>query len=670
MMKVKKVIRAVLLVAGILFLGKDVCFAGNIKLEKIVVTPSRYENTDSSVGKSVTVIDEAEIRASNAKSIPELLKDEPGIEVKDLLGNGKTATVDVRGFGETAVLNTLVLIDGRRTNQIDLSGTDWAQINIDSVERIEIVRGPQSVLYGDNAVGGVINIITKSGAEKKPEIGLGYKCGTYDYQAFNTSVAGGTDFIDYYSGFTQSSTDGHRVNNALELVDATASITAKPAPYLHIKSEGGYHKDWYGMPSALSPANLNTIGPKGSTSPNDRAKTEDYYLMAGPEASYESDNGKLVFSGDVLIRSRRTASLSYSTSGFTQRNDHIQTFGLTPKMSIENDVLSMVNKFMAGIDYYTNRDAITSVSGPARTEIIIDKRTIGVYATDNVSITPSLSVNGGGRMEWAYFLFDQEETTKMRTKKKPTEFALEGGVNYKYADRSSLYASYSRSYRFPAVDEWFTSDYVYAGTLIPGNGLNTDLLPQTGNHFEVGIKEGLLKYLNINADYFFNYIKHELYFNPINGVNAVYDTTVRHGMELDAHIYPTDDLDLFTRYTYEKAFFVGGQFAGNEIPAVSRDKISCGIDYTFRSSVKISYLANIIGPQRFVSDQANLNPKLKLYATHDLKLSYYKYGFSAYVAIYNMLDDRYSSYGAMYGPLPYYFPSQGRNVTLGVEYKF
>ena len=72
--------------------------------------------------------------------------------------------MDIRGFGETGPLNTLVLVDGRRVNEIDLSGVDWTQIPLDQVERIEIVRGSGSVLYGDNAVGGVINIITK-----KPE---------------------------------------------------------------------------------------------------------------------------------------------------------------------------------------------------------------------------------------------------------------------------------------------------------------------------------------------------------------------------------------------------------------------------------------------------------------------------------------------------------------------
>ncbi|HPM42901.1 MAG TPA: TonB-dependent receptor plug domain-containing protein, partial [Candidatus Omnitrophota bacterium] len=142
------------------------------RLDPIVVTAARvpqrpsgslFGTTILQSSKSVDVITQEDIKRSPARTVPELLKGRVGVCVKEYTGNGKTAQVDIRGFGETAPSNVLVLIDGRRANQNDISGTDWLQIDVDSVERIEIVRGPQSVLYGDNAVGGVINIITKRG---------------------------------------------------------------------------------------------------------------------------------------------------------------------------------------------------------------------------------------------------------------------------------------------------------------------------------------------------------------------------------------------------------------------------------------------------------------------------------------------------------------------------
>jgi iron complex outermembrane receptor protein len=102
-----------------------------------------------------------------------------GLQVTDVTGNGRSYRVDLRGFGETAQSNTLVLVDGRRINQADLSGTDWTLIPLDRVKRVEIIRGARgSVLYGDNASGGVINIITKEGKGLDAGVDAGF--GSYD----------------------------------------------------------------------------------------------------------------------------------------------------------------------------------------------------------------------------------------------------------------------------------------------------------------------------------------------------------------------------------------------------------------------------------------------------------------------------------------------------------
>ncbi|MFC1838402.1 TonB-dependent receptor plug domain-containing protein, partial [Thermodesulfobacteriota bacterium] len=128
------------------------------RMDEVVVTGARFEEEIVKIPANVSVIDEEDITNSNAKNIVEILKYEEGISVRDKLGNGKGAEIDLRGFGETASYNLLVLVDGRRVNEIDLSGIDWTQLPIELIERIEILRGTGSVLYGDNAVGGVINI--------------------------------------------------------------------------------------------------------------------------------------------------------------------------------------------------------------------------------------------------------------------------------------------------------------------------------------------------------------------------------------------------------------------------------------------------------------------------------------------------------------------------------
>src|SRR4051812_2951831 len=123
------------------------------------------------VGASTSVITAEDIAHSPAQSIQEIITQTPGVQLTSLFGgvNGVGTTVDLRGFGAFATANSLVLINGRRLNDIDMAGVDLSTIPRDSIERIEITRGNSgAVLYGDNAVGGVINIVTKTGIGGPP----------------------------------------------------------------------------------------------------------------------------------------------------------------------------------------------------------------------------------------------------------------------------------------------------------------------------------------------------------------------------------------------------------------------------------------------------------------------------------------------------------------------
>jgi iron complex outermembrane receptor protein len=222
-----------------------------VTMDEVVVTGTRSEEKSERIPANVTVISQKEIATSNAKNVPDLLRSQEGIVVRDLLGNGKTAQVDLRGFGESAPSNTLVLLDGRRVNEIDLSGVDWTQIPIAQIQRIEILRGAGTVLYGDNAPGGVINIITKTPSDKWTA-SAGSTLGSYGYNNEVFSISGGYGKVAASLFGNYQATEGYRENNEFRAKNLGGKIVVDPSDWLSLDLSGNYHSDNSGLPGPLT----------------------------------------------------------------------------------------------------------------------------------------------------------------------------------------------------------------------------------------------------------------------------------------------------------------------------------------------------------------------------------------------------------------------------------
>ena len=141
-------------------IGEEGAQAG--KEAEVLVTASRDTRQASEVPANVTVITSGEIQQADCVSIVDALENLGGVYIRSITGNPATSEVGMRGFGENSSGRVLVLLDGQRLNGPDMAGINWLQIPVNNIERIEIVRGSGSVLYGDSAVAGVINVDRKS----------------------------------------------------------------------------------------------------------------------------------------------------------------------------------------------------------------------------------------------------------------------------------------------------------------------------------------------------------------------------------------------------------------------------------------------------------------------------------------------------------------------------
>jgi len=643
-------------------------------LDKIVVTPFKVETPISEVTKSVSVITGEDIKLSKKNYLPEIIKEKSGILVADQIDNPKGIKVDMRGFGDSSISNVLVLMDGRRTNQIDLSGVDWGQISLDSIERIEIVRGPSTVLYGDNASGGLINIITKKGAGIEPKIRIGGSLGSHQFKKTFADIGGRTKLADYFLSYSHQESDGYRTNSEYWDNNFFGKTTLYPSDNFDIELSSGYHRDRYGLPGALYQNEIDSLGRRGTAHPYDGGFTSDYFITAMPKSSFFIGDHEIILSLFNSYRERRSKALSvYALDALEYETVHyILAHELRPKLEINSSISEIDNQFVVGIDYFHAKDNILSGNriNNQQDEADIYKDTLGIYAYDIAETWGKFLVNAGGRLEWADYRFDQKGTVKNYDSKSIKEGAAEFGTGYKYNEESQVYFNYARSYRLPSTEEYYSNKYLLGG--VEGGGLNTALKHQLSNNYELGIRHNYRDWIKLNADLFLMDIKNEIYYDRFAMANHNYKPKTRHyGLEFESKFDLFEKrLRPFLSLTLQESFFKGGSYAGNEVPFVPNVYVSGGTTVSPIKNLNWTLACNYTDSRYAINDLNNEYSKLKPHIIFDTILNYNIGNVDFWFSVKNMLNKAYSEYGIIGSSGKAYYPSPKRTFQAGVTTTF
>ena len=642
--------------------------AASVELERIVVTPSRYAQDIGQVGSSITVITAEEISGAAISGPAELLKNVPGIVVRDIYGNGAKMSVDLRGFGDMERMNTLILVDGRRVNEVDLSGVDWKQIPLDQIERIEISRGGNSVLYGENAVAGVINIITKRG-KGKPQFNIGTEIGSFDRNLEKLSFSGSQDKFSYLFNGSRESTHGYRNNSFFKAYDYGMKLGYELADALSAHFNCGFHRGTYGMPGGLSEAEISTFGRRYSKYGDDRATDKDYYFMAGTESQIPW-LGQLSFDASYR-RKEVNSNLIGGNGGWNPtRLSTIETLGFTPKIKIDRQILGQDNNLILGVDFYRDfyRSDNLDSSNVLADITHINKDSLGGYLQNEFFILKNLSLLGGFRYQAARYAFNYHDFTgwysDIDDKTTPNEKAYNFGLNYKYWDDSNVFFNLNKSFRFPATDEFFT------GTL------NTGLKPQSSHGLEGGIRHNFGDWLHLEISGYRMKITDELFTDPTAagglGATSNYDKTIHQGIDSSFNFKVIDSLDFYGNYSYQDATFLKSHLGGKRIPWVPTQKAGLGLKFRFLNDFTVDLSESYIGSMYRINDVQNALPKIKGYFLTDLGLVYKHANLTLSAKISNLFGQdyyEYATYGAFSGNKLYY-PAAGRSFNLKCDFKF
>jgi iron complex outermembrane receptor protein len=646
-------------------------------LEEVVVTASRIPAPLAEAPANVTVITAEQIRETGAQSLVDVFDREPGVFPQNLLGNPKTANIDIRGYGEAAPQNVLFLVNGRRINSIDLSGADLAQIPVDAIERVEVYRGPASVLYGDNAAAGAVNIILKAG-EGPPKGSVAMTTGSYNYFKPEVIISGSQNKFSYMAFASDLNTDGYRHNNSLYAKDLLGNFSFDVSDRFKLSLSTGTHADDYGQPGSLYWGQLRAgiVDPKDSTHPNDTASTNDSFFDLVPEIKFRED---IILSLGASYRDRHTGSFyDYGFGSFYDSKSELQTYAFTPKFVFNTPISGMKNVFIIGSDYYrypTTVDSSGLLPGPTQSTSDINKRDFAYYADEKIFPLEDLALETGYRRQKSSFDVDYKDLVNPALSEVGTNSfsrdAYRLSANYALLKKMNLFASYSEGFRFPTTDEFVVYGYSPAPGVFVPTTLNTSLKPQTTREFDAGLRWDPWHNVGGSITYFLSRNRDEIYFNPLDQANENYDRTSRQGVESSLFFILTKGLTLNLTYSYTQARFDGGQFDGNRIPLVPTNKASAKLSYVI-SNWNFSLASVYTGERYAISDQANAQEQLPSYTVFDATAGYQWKRLSALLTVKNLTNKRYSEIG-VYSPFVNdigLYPSPGREFFLTLRYAF
>jgi len=653
-----------------------------VTLEEVVVTATRDTREIRKIPANITVITSEDIEKSGATSIVDVLENVAGIHFTTFSGNPSQAEIDMRGFGQNSHGRVLTLLDGRKLNRPDMASINWLQIPVNNVEKIEVVSGANSVLYGDHAVAGVVNIITKRG-EGEPEVSTSGIIGEDALHDVRVGLSGSRDSLSYaFSGEIQE-TNGWRERTGFSSKGAGFNIGYDLSDFLNISFGGSLNEVDYEMPGNLTKSEMQVnrkqfqpARPARFTQAHDNDDAVDNYynLNVGLEMiSFDHGN----FDVNFLYGLKNLVSNMDSFPSY--RDTEIKTFGITPRYILNNTIGGHKNKLIVGLDYYNETldlEIFTDVSRNTTSSLAeIKKNSKGYYINDEFNILDELILSAGARIERAKIKgkevnpitgiksFDEEKDHHGEV--------VSAGLTYLIGKKSKMFAKFATLYRYPFIDEQAS----YQGW---GNAFNKDLKAEEGKNYEMGTEFYPIENVRLAITLFRIDMEKEIAWNNATFRNENLDETRHQGLEFSGSYKFGKKATIYGNYTYQEAKFTNGIYNDKDIPLVPNHKAFLGLELFFPYGFSLVPELRYTGECYLGDDKNNNGEKLASYSLVDILLrhrpAHHKYKPLAFLGVENLFNKEYSTLGyedwledTTYNT---YYPSPGRTLKAGLSLMF
>lgn len=629
--------------------------------DAVVVTATRFPDTQRDLPVGVTLITADDIRKSASSNLGDVLAQFGLLQIRDLAGT-QNPQLDLRGFGITGDQNTLVLLDGLRINEADLESAQLSAIPLESIERIEVVRGGGAVLYGGGTSGGTINIITRRGKEGETRADALVRAGGYGTQE---ARAGFERYGDSFGGGLAASyedTDGYRANGDYRQRSALGKLEARSRDgrtYL----KGGVDEQRAGLPGSLTEAQISE-NPRQTNTPDDWRSRDGAHLVLGGTRYF----GRHEVSADLGYRQRNTQSFFAAFGGFFTDTD-AKLWSFSPRARLAFDALGRSHELIVGADFerwdYGTRSA-TAPGAPSFSVRNGDQASDALYAQTNFWLTASTRAVLGARTQRTTQRLSEEVFPVSDRRTDHDLEAYEAALRQDFGHGWSGYAKYGKSFRVANFDE----NACFFPPCTP-----TLLDPQTALTGELGL-EYESRVLRLRASAYQIDLENEIYFSPLAGANINLSPTRRRGVELESAWKAGESVDLraalaFLEATFRSGVYGGVDVSGNTVPLVPEVLATGGVYWTYAPRSRASLNARYVGEQRFDNDQANTFPrKQPAYLVVDLKLEQaLARHWQLALEVRNLFDKGYFSYGTATGGTFSALPAPGRAGYVSLAWR-